>query len=207
MFSLKKSISEVWDHNLLETGDENSTVIYCDMDGVLADFETGFKQISGGQTAPEYEKVHGEQTIWPLIHAQPNGGIDWWASLPKMENADELWKFLNQLRLPIKILSSTSSRASNSNAGDIGKRKWLLTHLSPAPSDENIILVDSAGAKKTYAKGPEHILIDDYPKNISQWRAAGGTGIHHTSVPDTINQIKKVLGIQSESYGYSWSNR
>lgn len=207
MLSLKKSISEVWDHNLLEVGDENSVVIYCDMDGVLVDFNAGFKQISGGQTAPEYEKIHGKQTIWPLIHAQSNGGIDWWAGLPKMEHADELWKFLTLLRLPLKILSSTSSRASKSNAGDIGKRKWLLTNLSPAPSDKNIILIDSAEAKKNYAKGPDHILIDDYQKNINQWRASGGTGVHYIDVSDTIDQLKKILGIQSESHGYSWSNR
>ncbi len=42
MIPLKMAIPEVFDHNLLEVGDENSTIIYCDMDGVLVDFDAIF---------------------------------------------------------------------------------------------------------------------------------------------------------------------
>ena len=37
MIPLKMAIPEVFDHNLLEVGDEISTIIYCAMDGVLVD--------------------------------------------------------------------------------------------------------------------------------------------------------------------------
>ena len=36
------------------------------------------------------------------------------------------------------------------------------------------------------------ILIDDYPKNVRQFRAAGGIGIEHTSASSTINQLKRL---------------
>jgi hypothetical protein len=36
------------------------------------------------------------------------------------------------------------------------------------------------------------ILIDDYPKNVTQFRAAGGIGILHTSTSSTINRLKKI---------------
>ena len=36
------------------------------------------------------------------------------------------------------------------------------------------------------------ILIDDYPKNVTQFRAAGGIGILHTNTSSTINRLKKL---------------
>ena len=35
-------------------------------------------------------------------------------------------------------------------------------------------------------------LIDDYIKNIKEWEEKGGIGIHHTSVPKTINDLKRL---------------
>lgn len=206
MIQLKQTIPEVFDHNLLEMDDENSTVIYCDMDGVLVDFDKGFKSLSGGVSADEFDAQGRTDELWNLISTSPNKGIDWWATLPKLEDCDTLWKFITSLKYPVKILSSTSSRRSKSNSADIGKRRWLATQLIPVPQDQNIILVDSSEAKQQYALGPNHILIDDLPSNIAQWRAKGGTAIEHKNAADTIIQLKRVLGITQESYGYSWSN-
>ena len=38
----------------------------------------------------------------------------------------------------------------------------------------------------------KNVLIDDRPKNIEAWEAAGGIGILHTSAADTIDQLKKL---------------
>ena len=48
--------------------------------------------------------------------------------------------------------------------------------------------------KQNFAKvgGLPTILIDDYAKNISQFRARGGIGIQHTSTSNTIAQLKKL---------------
>ena len=35
-------------------------------------------------------------------------------------------------------------------------------------------------------------LPDDHPKNIGEWEAQGGIGIHHTSVNGTIAKLKKL---------------
>jgi hypothetical protein len=207
MIQLKQTLLEVFDHNLLETDDENSTVIYCDRDGVLADFDKGFEKLSNGVSAAEFDQRNQSSEIWRLIwSAPPDHGITWWSILPKMEDCDVLWKFITSLKVPVKILSSTSSRRSKTNNAEIGKRKWLSTNLTPTPKDENIILVDSSEAKQQYALGPNHILIDDLPSNISQWRAKGGTAIEHKKAESTIPELKRILGITQESYGYSWSN-
>jgi hypothetical protein len=48
--------------------------------------------------------------------------------------------------------------------------------------------------KQNFAKvgGLPTILIDDYAKNISQFKARGGIGILHTSTSNTISQLKKL---------------
>ena len=50
--------------------------------------------------------------------------------------------------------------------------------------------------KKRFAKdgrtGAPNILIDDHPKNIGEWEANGGIGIHHTNVNRTITKLKKL---------------
>lgn len=207
MITLKQTLPEVFDHNLLEVDDENATVIYCDMDGVLVDFDGGFKKISGGKSPDEFDNEGRTTEMWSLIwNNPPDNGITWWATLPKLPDCDILWKFITALKYPVKILSSTSSKKSKSNSADIGKRKWLATNLIPTPQDQNIILVDSSEAKQQHALGPNHILIDDLPSNIAQWRAKGGTAIEHKNAKQTITELNRILGLAQESYGYSWSN-
>lgn len=207
MILLKQALPEVFDHNLLETEDDAVTHIYCDMDGVLVDFDNGFKQIAGGKLPSYFDETNQSQKIWTTIASQPNQGIDWWANLPKTNDCDVLWKYITTNYSIVKILSSTGSRKSKSNSADIGKRRWLMTHLVPTPDDSKIILVDSSEAKQKYALGPNHVLIDDLTSNIQQWRAAGGIAIMHVSAENTINQLKRLQSSsKQESYGYSWSN-
>jgi len=46
-------------------------------------------------------------------------------------------------------------------------------------------------AKDGRTKQP-NVLIDDHSKNIGEWEAQGGIGIHHTSVNRTITKLKKL---------------
>jgi hypothetical protein len=48
--------------------------------------------------------------------------------------------------------------------------------------------------KQLYTKkgSDQTILIDDYIKNINEFKAKGGIGIHHTSAQNTIFQLKKL---------------
>jgi len=36
------------------------------------------------------------------------------------------------------------------------------------------------------------ILIDDFKRNVDQFKAAGGIGIHHTSTSKTISELKRL---------------
>ena len=47
--------------------------------------------------------------------------------------------------------------------------------------------------KKLFArKGKPSILIDDYEKNVREFIANGGKGIHHTNTSKTIAELKRL---------------
>ena len=152
--------------------------IYCDMDGVLTDFEKRFmdtltqqgkkyysKQELEGITRPKhFKKKFGEGEFWKLIDEQ---GQDFWAQMPWMPNGQALWNFISPYNP--NILSSPSQ----DNSSRLGKRMWIRQNLSPAPKQ---IIFKKAEHKQQYA-APNHILIDDKPSNISEWEAAGGIAL------------------------------
>ena len=87
------------------------------------------------------------------------------------------------------VLSAYSGRDPNSK---VGKMKWLDKNTKFKRA--NIHLVKRS-QKQAYAKnrdGEPNVLIDDYLKNINEWEAKGGIGIHHTNVGKTIAELKKL---------------
>ena len=49
--------------------------------------------------------------------------------------------------------------------------------------------------KQAFAKdsdGEPNILIDDYIKNIKEFNAKGGIGIHHTDTGKTLRELKNL---------------
>ena len=86
------------------------------------------------------------------------------------------------------ILSAYSGRDPSSKNG---KMKWLGKNTNFKKS--RIKLVKRV-QKQAYATrdGEPNILIDDYMKNINEWEARGGIGIHHTDVGKTINKLKSL---------------
>lgn len=101
-------------------------------------------------------------------------------------DAMKLWKFIKPHQP--KILSTPSRRMEESKPG---KKKWIRKHLGPV---KEINLVPRWDKQKwaTTPDGQPNILIDDHVKNIAEWRAKGGIGIHHTSALNTIRQLKQL---------------
>ena len=59
-------------------------IIYCDMDGVLVDFEKGYYDLTGTSTK-QFPK--GDNSFWQPIS---DAGAEFWATLPWMPDGKEL---------------------------------------------------------------------------------------------------------------------
>ena len=155
--------------------EETQYTIYCDMDGVLVDFDRGYQELTG-MTTQQADAIGGD-TFWePLIQA----GAKWWITLNWMPDGKQLWNYIKKYT---PILLSAPSKQESSR---LGKRVWVKRELP----DVKLIL-RPASQKQQYAS-PTSILIDDREKNIDQWEAAGGIGILHTSTANTIEQLKQL---------------
>ncbi len=148
--------------------------IYCDMDGVLADFESGYEELTGVDLKGEFKK--GDD-FWDPIKV---AGVGFWAGLKWMPDGQKLWNYLKPFN---PVLLSAPSREQSSR---IGKHVWVKYKI---PGTKLILRYAS---QKQELATPESILIDDRQVNIDQWEAAGGIGILHTSTANTIQQLQKL---------------
>ena len=162
---------------LTEVSNEDLPEIYCDLDEVLVDFMRGADAAVGGS----FVKTDKDER-WNAIY-QTKG---FWANLGWKPNAKRLHDFI--MRYNPHVLSAYAGRDPTSR---LGKMKWLKKNTKFKRA--NIHLVKRA-QKKDYAKtdGQPNILIDDYDKNIREWEAKGGIGIHHTDVGKTISELKRI---------------
>jgi len=147
--------------------------IYCDMDGVLVDFEGGYEQLTGKNIRGNH--VKGDKDFWVPIS---KAGESFWTGLNWMSDGVQLWEYIK--RHNPKLLSAPSREESSRT----GKQKWVEQNIPGTP-----LLLKSAELKQLYAS-PKSILIDDRADNIQRWNEAGGIGILHTSAADTIQQLK-----------------
>ena len=151
--------------------------IYCDMDGVLCDFNKRFEQFSG-MSPKEYESKYGTKKFWELINDKV--GASFWEKMPWMPEGKQLWDYIKQYN-PI-LLSAPSSHYSSR----YGKKLWVKENLSGT----KLILAQRAN-KQDYS-GKNRILIDDMSKTIDEWNSKRGIGILFTSTSQTINELKEL---------------
>ena len=157
--------------------EKDKYTIYCDMDGVLSDFNARFDHFTG--LAPrEYEQEYGKKKFWKLIDGEV--GIRFWVGMPWMPDGKELWDFIKPFK-PI-ILSAPS----RNNVSRLGKRLWVRNNIPGAK-----LTLSNRINKQQYSQR-DSILIDDMPQTIEEWKAGGGIGILHTSAASTIKQLKQL---------------
>jgi predicted kinase len=150
--------------------------VYCDMDGVLVDFERGYNDLTGKKT-PGVDSTYNKDDFWGAI---TKAGAKFWANLNWMSDGQQLWGYIKQYN---PELLTAPSREESSR---IGKLAWVDKNIPNTP-----IIFKQAKDKKDLAE-PNAILIDDRKDNIQQWIDAGGIGIRHTSAESTIKQLQKL---------------
>ena len=154
---------------------KNQYKIYCDMDGVIVDFEDGYERLTGKNIKGNH--VKGDGDFWQPI---TDAGANFWINLKWMPDGEKLWKYIKNYSP--SILSAPSREKSSR----IGKEIWVRNNI---PGTE--LILKPAPEKQELAE-PNAILIDDRKDNIQQWKDAGGIGILHTSANDTIKQLQEL---------------
>lgn len=150
------------------------TQLFLDMDGVLADFDTGY----GDRFGTKADKT-ADNVDWNLVRRTPN----FYRDLPPMPDLMELWGYAAQFK-PIILTGIPSSIAE---AAD-NKRAWVDKNLG---SDVPMI---GCLSKEKYAHGkPGDILVDDWEKHQHAWLNMGGVWITHTSAASTISHLRTLL--------------
>ena len=169
--------------------------IYCDMDGVLTDFEKRFVTLLQ-QEGPKYyskatiaqvtrpkhfDKLEGTEEFWKFIDQYI--GLEFWSEMEWMPNGRELWNFIQPYGP--KLLTSPSE----DNTSRLGKRLWVRENLVPAPE----VLFRFGDAKSDFAN-ENAILIDDKPSNLAAFSAKGGIAIEvkDGEIQSVINKLKEL---------------
>lgn len=231
---MKNLIKMMVEQALDELMEPQEPTVYFDMDGVLADFDKkahSFEHVAKAKKAleafksqkPEIAKLHNDELKELLRGRQED---PWLAKLKKLYNkhsdsiysvADKPGYFISLEPLPgaigmiqaaTQLLGKkphvlTAPMQRNPNCEE-EKRAWIDSHVGD--------LIDEfhcTKEKQNFANSEWDILIDDRPKYVNKFRAAGGTAIMHKGDPaatiakleETIAKLKGMNEVSAISAG------
>jgi hypothetical protein len=187
--------------------------IFCDLDGVLVDFERGVVELMGKKPSQINPK-----TMWAAIHKQSHfyRDLEWTA------DGKELWEAIRPLR-PNILTGVPNVRGASRDKFEWCKRElcvevaWrdmaakkkkhvpVATHASCVQSSNAVCTVITcwSGNKQEECECESgDILIDDRPEKLRDaWEQRGGFFVHHRSTAETLRILRQegiLLGHDSE---------
>ena len=162
--------------------------IYFDMDGVLADFNRGVRELCGME-APDPMNAAPEQDdlMWERIREAGH----FYDRLELMPGAKEMFGTVyGKYGDRCEILTGIPKPDKGVETAAEDKQAWMKRMLS----DTVKVNICYRAQKIGKCEGESCILIDDYRKNIDEWTKAGGTGILFVSAEKTMQELRR-LGV------------
>ena len=153
--------------------------LFVDLDGVLADFDKGVKDLTGKLPQDLHPKA-----MWPRLAKTPGfyDSLDW------MPDGKELWEAV----LPHGPIILTGLPIGS--WAEPQKRSWCARILGEAVEVITCKSREKASiARQRSGESTTPILIDDREKLKDDWEAMGGVFIHHRSAKQSIAALKSVL--------------
>ena len=135
--------------------------IYCDMDGVLADFN--------GQSNA-LERFRTEKGFFASL-------------FPIVENLNALKVLISRKNCKVRILT-----ASPNEQADKDKITWLENFL-PELEKRDIIICRVGQRKVNFMKTKKGVLLDDYGRNLKEWNTHKGNSSYQISECCTIADL------------------
>jgi RNA ligase/3'-5' exonuclease/Prim-pol 4/R3H domain len=162
---------------------DNIDQIWCDLDGVLADFDAGIEALTGRSAAQL-----STDDMWRRI----KGAGNFFESLNMMADGAELWQRLvalaEQRGASLGVLSGVSTGTFAKHARR-QKLRWVARHLG---ADVRVETCSSQEKARRCAR-PGALLVDDRLSTCEQWRALGGVAVHHVTAPRTVWHLNALL--------------
>jgi len=155
--------------------------LFIDMDGVLADFESGLSEVLGhkvrlSDVADVYNDRKREVTSKHLFR--------------RLKPLPDAWKLVDwALNSGIHTEILTAAGTINRTIVIKDKIDWIKEYCT----DHWIIIPTLKGSQKAAFAHSKAVLIDDRQRNIDCFVEAGGIGILHTTAENTINKLNDII--------------
>ena len=155
------------------------------MDGVVANFDKRFEDLSG-MLPQSFVDKYGKKAFWDLIDEKHK--VSFWRGIEVMPGANKLVDFVS--KYPYQMLTAPSVKKQSV----IGKGLWIKDKVGTLYSSKPKVFYRKASEKHMVKPklNVNDILIDDRADTIGRWIGAGGTGILYQSADQVINDLKKI---------------
>jgi hypothetical protein len=148
--------------------------LWVDLDGVLVDLETGYREHTGLDGSKEVDAID-----WSLVRDVPR----FFARLPLMPGAMRLWAAVAHLEPAILsgVPGSMAARAARH------KRAWVDRNLGP-----DVLAAFCPSRDKSLYCRPGDVLVDDWEKYRHLWERAGGAWVTHRDADGTVAALRSM---------------
>ena len=160
--------------------------LFLDLDGVLADFDRGVREVTG--RSPEELPLH---RMWSALARAPR----FFETLSFLHDAEALWRFCAPHHPTILTGLPIGSWAPGQ------KRRWVARMLGA-----HVPVITCMSRDKPRWSGPGHVLVDDRASARDRWERKGGTFVHHVSAERSIEALRD-LGFGSAGAGAAEAGR
>lgn len=181
--------------------------VYCDVDGVLADFNGAIVKWYNLPNPDAVVKFLARSENWHQVTKDHPHLFNELAVLPDARRLiTGLFVLQSRKQIDLSFLTALphewQGNPQQLRRGREDKVRWMTRHFQQVDPD-SVIVCESRKDKVHYSI-QQHvtnqraaILIDDYKKNVEDWQQIGsGIGVLHTSAPDSLSQVRQYLSTE-----------
>lgn len=164
--------------------------IYFDMDGVLANFNKGVKDLLG--MTPRDQGAGFDFKWYNKLYAKMREVDHYYDKLePIQEVVELLLELYDKYGDDVQILTAIPKPNRGIVTAADDKVNWTGRLISP---DIKVNIVYRADKVK-FCQGKDCILIDDFDKNVNEWEEIGGTGLLYSKDVNLLRAQLRQLNI------------